>query len=157
MTWQVDDRDTSGYANAFEPGEPIQVFATGSPYCSTLINGGPIRGSDEYLGVVSKQSTETATANGLVEYVSMIVGTELRGKATTSTNVNTAAKILAMQGDWVGIDNTAEVFTFDENETSDPNKLAFQIMRGDYIAFTLDVLVNIANCQMGGWVGQTID
>lgn len=157
-TYQTDDRNTSGSANALEPGEPIQVLAVGSPYAITLYDGGPIRGSDEFLGIVAKTSTETATANGLVDYISIIPGeTILRGKATTTSNINTAAKILAYQGNWIGFDNTAEVFTIDEDETDDPNKLALKVITGDSIAFSLDVLVNAANVEAGIWTGQTVD
>ena len=156
LTFQVDDRTTTGYANVFEPGEPLCVKAASSVYAQTVPNGGPIRGSDDFLGICAKQSTETATANGTVDYISMLPGTMLRGKATTSTNVNTAAKILAYQQGFVGFDNTSEVFTIDEDESDDPNKLALQIITGDYMAYTLDVMVNINNCY-GGWYGQTID
>ena len=158
LTVDTDDRNTATYnANALEPGEPIQYLSNASHYAKTVFNGAPIRGSDEFLGIVAKQSTETATANGTVDYTSMVTGTELQGKATTTSNVNTAAKIIAYRGNWVSFDNTSEVFTIDENETSDPNKLMLKILRGDHIAYTLDVMVNMANTEAGIWTGQTID
>lgn len=91
-------------------------------------------------------------ALGLIPYMTVI-----RGKATTSTNVNTAAKILAYEGDWVTFDNTSDVFTIDEDEGTDANVHGLQIIGGDHIAYTLDVTVHANVCAAAPIKGQTRD
>jgi hypothetical protein len=161
VQWVTDDRDTSSQTVALLPGEPVKVSTN---YVIALASGDPEIGTDEFAGIVQSQSTETASADGVVNVYSMLPGlTQLRGKATTAGNVDTAAKLLGLINDWICIDVTGAgtngptgVFTFDEDEGTDPNVHAFKVVDGDISAGTLDVLVH-ANASVAPLTGQTMD
>jgi len=80
------------------------------------------------------------------------VRTLIRGKATTSANMDTASELDGLKLDWVCFDDTASsgtngIFTIDEDETDDPNVHGLCIMDGDIDAYTLDVIVHGLACQ----------
>lgn len=162
-TIQTQDRTSSSQTAVYEPGEPLKMGTI--PYAIALATGDPEIGTDEFLGITRKQSTDTSTADGTVEYKSVLAGaTQIRGKATTTTNVNTQAKIDALTGNWIAIDVTGAgtngstgVFTLDENETSDPNVHGFKILGGDPVKFTLDCLVHANASEAAPLTGQTMD
>lgn len=151
---------TTAANTAMKPGELVKDSEN---YAHLLATGDPEIGTDIFIGVVARESTETLTVTGDVEVTTMDVGTILRGKATTTTNINTLAKIRAYLQNYIGSELTAlsgtnGVYTFDEDHTDDPNKDAFRIIDGDPINFTLDVLVHILSTEnAGGQVGQTIE
>lgn len=147
-TVQTEDRTSSSQTVAYLPGEPLKMGTL--PYVIALATGDPEIGTDEFVGICRKQSTETSAVDGKVEYKSVIAGASvMRARATTTTNVNTQAKIDALAGKWISMDVTGAgtngptgVFTFDEDEASDPNGHGFKILGGDPVAFTLDCLVH---------------
>jgi len=143
LTFQVDDRTTSAMSATFKPGEPLMRLDGGSPYLILMTNGAPVEASDEFVGICAEESTETSTVNGTVKVEMVKGGTVLRGKATTSTNVNTAAKILALAGDRVCFDNTSGVITIDEDQGDGSTTNGLLILSGDNIAYTLDVMVDV--------------
>jgi hypothetical protein len=157
FVYDVDDRTSSSQSAALEPGEPVKQSASGGNFAIALATGDPEVGTDELLGIVRKKSTETSTVDGKVEVRCVIPGeTVLRGKATTAANIDTAAKLLLLMGDWVCIDLTGSgtngagnVFTFDEDEGSDPNVHGFKIMGGNTTRGTLDCLCNSPATQAG--------
>jgi hypothetical protein len=162
-TMQTQDRTTSSQTTQYLPGEPLKMGTI--PYVIALADGDPEVGTDEFVGICRKQSTETSSADGVVEYKSLLPGaTQIRGKATTGTNINTVAKINALIGNWVSMDVTGAgtngstgVFTFDENETSDPNKHGFKILGGDSVRQTLDCLFHANASEAAPLTGQTMD
>ncbi len=147
ITYKTDDRTTSSQTVALEPGEPVKAV-NGSNFVIALATGDPELGTDEFVGIVRRKSTETSTADGEVEVLCTIPGlTIIRGKTTTATDINTAAKLLAILGDWITIDLTGSgtngsgnVFTFDGVEGTDPNVHGFKIIRGNTTKGTLDCL-----------------
>lgn len=146
MEVDVDDRTTSSDTVIY-PGEPVKKSTNFATHVAT---GDPEVGTDEFLGIAKEESTESSTADGKVELVRPVPNwTVFRGTATTSTNVNTAAKLLGLKFDWVCFDVTGTVYTIDENETDDPNVHALQIIDGDYLDFWLDVLVHSMACTAG--------
>ena len=159
-TWAVDDRDTSSITAAINPGEPLKISGV---FLIPLATGDPEIGTDAFAGLARKQSTESATVNGVVEVLVPIPGKSIiRGQATDSSAVDTDAEILALVGNYVNADNTTLAttngdFTIDENEASDPNGNAFMIMRGNAVKGTLDCLVHVLSTIAGNQIGQTID
>lgn len=155
VTHEVDDRTTSSVVAALEPGEPIKKSGN---FVIPVATGDPEVGTDEFVGIVRKQSTETSTEDGKVEAVGFIPGlTILRGKATTPANMDTAAELLGLIGDWVAFDVAASagtngIFTIDEDEGDDPNVHGLKILRGNTVKGTLDVLVH----SMATMAGTTI-
>jgi hypothetical protein len=157
---RVDDRTTSGTTATIKYGEPIKRGGTGNNFAILLATGEPQVGStiQPMLGIAQSESTETSSADGIVAFYSVIPGrTELRAKATTSSNINTDAKILALEHDYVTFDLVSGVFTIDEDEGDDPNVRGLQILRGDSTALTLDVLVHALVTEAAPLTGQTMD
>lgn len=161
ITWQVDDRTTSSL-QIINPGEPLKIAAT-ADFATPLATGDPEVGTDEFIGLARKASTETSSADGVVEIITPVAGkTILRGLATTAANVDTASELNALRGNHVNADVTALTgtngdFTIDEDETDDPNGNAFVILRGNTLKGTLDCLINVLTTVAGSLVGQTID
>jgi len=143
IEYNAEDRTTSGLSATMKPGEPVKVGGTGNNFVTLLATGDPEAGTDEFVGIVRKESTETLTVDGKVEVVTLIpVKTTLRAKAETPTSINTAAKILALTLDWVTFDYDDTNFEIDENENSDPDVHGLQIIAGDPDGLTLDVIVS---------------
>jgi hypothetical protein len=147
-TYLAEDRTTSSVTATMKVGEPVKVGGTGSNFVKPLATGDPEVGTDEFVGVVCRESDETSTLDGDVEVITCVpVRTVLRAKATTSTNVDTQTELDGLLNDWVCGDVTASsgtngVFTIDEDEATDPNGHGFKIVDGDIIAYTLDVIVH---------------
>lgn len=146
---RVDDRDTSS-ASQLNAGEPIKKGGAGGNFAILVATGDPEIATDTLLGVTTKASTETAAADGIVEYISVNAGqTVLRGKATTATNMDTDAELLGLEGDYVTFDVTAGAVTINENEGSDPDVHGLKILTGNIVDGTLDVLVHVAATEAG--------
>lgn len=162
VTFKVDDRTTSSQTAAYEPGEPLKKSGN---FVIALATGDPEIATDEMVGIARKKSTETSTADGEVEVISLIPGlTQLRGKATTAASIDTAAELLGVIGDCVTFDLTGSgtngdgnVFTIDEDEGDNPNVHGLKIITGNTVRGTLDVLVNVLATMAGTIVGQTMD
>lgn len=152
-TYDVDDR-TSSSAILINPGEPCKVSTN---YVIALATGDPEVGTDEMVGIARSTSTETSTVDGTVEIVTILPQTVLRGDATTSTNVNTAAKLLGLKNDWVAFDLVGTTYTIDEDEATDPNVHGLKVVDGDFEDFWLDVIVHMNASELAPLTGQTMD
>lgn len=153
-------RVAAGTPIAIERGEPLKKGGTGNNFAVLLETGDPTVGStiQPMLGIAAKDSTETAALDGRVEYVSLIPGqTVLRGRATTVANIDTDAKLAALEGDYVAFDLTGAVWTIDEDEGDDPNVHGLEILGGDITRGTLDVLVHALATEAAPLTGQTMD
>jgi hypothetical protein len=156
--YKVDERDTTTLTQALQPGEIVKR----STYYVTLVDSGdPEIATDEIVGVVSEASTETATADGTVDVVTLFPGqTVIRGKPVTSANIDTEAELLTYTNNQVDLDWTSGYTSnlrIDEDQTNDPNRLGIRIIAGDTDKLTLDVIVHINATEAGSMVGQTID
>lgn len=146
----VNDRTTSSVTAQMNIGEPVKRVTATDQYVQPVATGDPEHGTDIFLGVTKTVSTETSTVDGLVDVELCGPGTQLRGFATTSTNVNTQAKLIAIRLDFVTFDVTALTgtngdFTIDEDEADDSNVHALMIADGDIVKGTLDVVVAISS------------
>lgn len=140
VPWKVDDRTTSSQTETIKPGEP--VVQDNANYVEIAPDGDPINTDGAFVGIAHNESTETSSAEGWVD-VEMVVPmvTVLRGKATTASNINSAANLLGIIGDAITFDNTSNVITIDENEGDDPNVHGLVVIDGDINKGTLDVVV----------------
>lgn len=125
-------------ATSLYPGD---VVKKNGDYVVRIADGDPEVGTDELVGVVMEASTDTASAAGTCRVMVVARDTVLRFNATTSTNVNTQAKIDALKMHCVSLDLSSTTITIDEDETDDPNGHGFIIIGGDPAKGTLDVLV----------------
>lgn len=158
LVYNAEDRSTSGLTATMKAGEPVKVGGTGTNFVTLIATGDPEVGTDEFIGIVRKESTETSAADGKVEVTVMVpMRTMLRGSANDYTKMNTAALLLGLQLDWITFDYDDTNFTIDENEGTDPNAHGLQIINGDIAKYTVDVIVHAGACSAGPLTGQTID
>jgi len=105
---------------------------TGSPTAIIVVDGEGTT-TQSYLGVVA---TPYDSVTGTVEVYMPLPGIIYETKATTSTNVNTAAKIAALVGDAVTFDVSGTTITIDENAGHTATNAAL-IVGGDPVRGTL--------------------
>ena len=147
-TFIAEDRTTSSVTAQMEVGEPVKGAGATTNYVIPLATGDPEVGTDEFVGVVCRKSDEASAVDGDCEVITCIPArTVLRAKATTSGNMDTQSELNGLLLDWICADVTAVsgtngTFTLDENEGSDPNVHGFQVVDGDIVAYTLDVIVH---------------
>lgn len=127
-------------ATAIVPGEPLKRGGTGANYAIPLATGDPEITADLVLGVSANASSETATADGIVQYYPALPGLLYRTAATTPANIDTDAKLLALEMDRVTYDLTGAIYTVDENE-GDNSDHGLVIIGGNIVDGTLDYLI----------------
>lgn len=132
-------RVDEGAVASIDYGEPVKRGGTGNNFAILLATGDPEGGTDIFLGVASADSSDTVAADGVVRYEIVGPGTVLRADATTVANIDTDAKLLLLEMDFVAFDLTGTVFTIDEDEADDPNVHGLMIKGGDIAKGTLDV------------------
>lgn len=145
---RAEDRDTSNINATLKPGEVVKRGGTGTNFATLALTGDCEIGTDIFLGIVAETSTETASADGNVDVDMVLLGTKLRGNATTSTNMDTTAELNGLIHDFVTFDGPAAAstasfnYTIDEDEGTDPNVHSLHIIGGDTVKGTLDVFVS---------------
>ena len=152
LTFEAEDRDTSTQIATMKAGEPVKRRATDLDAVELIITGEPTYSTtaSSFIGIVQKESTETATADGTVD-VAVVVPfiTKLRGKMTTPGNADTASELRAFQMNAVKFDGISAItgntsttkYTIDENDTDDQNDAGLVIVGGDPDRGELDVYV----------------
>ena len=159
LTFRRDDRDTGVPAETatVKVGEVVREGGAGRNFAVKILTGEPSGTSisTTLLGIVRLESTETATADGRVEVTTATPGSVWRGKATTSTNMNTDALLLGLLGDVVNFDVVSGAITIDEDVGSDPMAFCLKIQDGDTAQGTLDVLVQSPYTLYGGQAGHS--
>lgn len=131
----VQDRTSSGSTGTLKVGEPIKKSGN---YYVRCADGEPTNAAP-MAGIVSVESTETATADGVVEFFPVVAGvTVMRARATTPANIDTAAELLGVKGDSICFDLSSSTFTIDEDEGDDPNVHGLLVIGGDIAKGTLD-------------------
>ena len=149
LTWQVQDRTNSSLTVTIKPGEMLKQSSDGSNYVIPILTGDPEIGTDIVIGIAATESTETTTADGTVDVYMLTPEHTLEAKATTAANVDTAAEIVALQGDCVAADVTSLAQTIDENEGNDNNVRGLLIVGGNHEKNTLYVKVKSAALWQG--------
>lgn len=139
----TDDRGTTDQSTGatIKPGEPIKkVIVSSRAYALNCATGDPEGAVDQFLGVSNNESSETSSDDGYVEVIMAKSDTILQGKATTTSNVNTAAKIDAFRGEQVCFTLSSTTYSINEDEGDDQDVHALMIVDGDPVNGTLDVL-----------------
>ena len=121
-------------------GEPTIIGGGGNNYAIALVDAKPVIATDEFLGISVSPSTHTSSADGTIRIeVVQTNKTVIRGKAKSTTNINTDAKLLGVLNDNVLFDLTSSTYTIDE--AVDGNTAGLMIRDGDIVLGTLDVVV----------------
>lgn len=152
--FKTDDLTNSSASVTIKPGEPVKRSTNYALVCAT---GEPVQAGETLLGIADNEGTETSSADGVVMVQVAGPGTVMRGKPTTTTNMDTASELLAILLDYVTFDLTSTTYTIDENEGDDPNTHGLLIVAGDTTKLTLDVTPHVNSTMFGSQVGQTID
>lgn len=148
-TFDVDDRDTSGN-RALLYGEPVKRGGAGFNFAVSVQTGDPENGTDVFLGITNRNSTETGSVDGTVEALLVGPGTILEGDASTAGSIDTAAELLGLMLDYVGFDVSAtSVYTIDEDENGGSHALGLIVVGGDIIRTRVFVAVQ-TNCTLFG-------
>jgi len=118
-------------ATAIFVGEPVKLKSAGSPFVIPLADNEPVIGTTtQVIGIAASDSTETASADGVVQVYLGDGKTVWRAKASTPANIDTKAKLDALQNDRVLIDLISSTYTVDEN-AGDGATSGIQIVGGD--------------------------
>lgn len=166
LSFRRDDRDTSAETTTRLPGEMVKRGGAGGNFAVNIQTGDPTFGGAGgviVLGIVTQESTETATANGTVKVATINPGSVLVADATTAANVDLDSELLLLLNDFVAADVAAAVLgngvqTIDEDQGDDPNVNGLMIIDGDVSRSRLDVVVQPLCCfGSGALVGQTMD
>lgn len=135
---------TEAGATAILAGEPLKLKSAGSPYVIPLADDDLTIGTDTvFIGIAQSDSTQTASADGVVSVYVPLPGVVYEAKATTSTNVDTLAKVKALENDRVTMDLSSGVYTIDENAGDGANN-AFYIVGGDHTRGTIQFTIRAA-------------
>lgn len=119
-----------------ESGDGVKVAGTGTNYVDLLLDGDPEQGTDMFVGVTRSTSApaNTATADGVLDVELIGPGTVIEGKATTTANIDTDAKLLLLLNDFVNFDRSAAtaagILTIDEDEGTDTAVHGLMILDG---------------------------
>ena len=134
-------------ATAINPGEPVNFlpgYTAGTAGTNTVVvltDGKPLIGTDSFRGIAASAGTHSSTAAGTVNVIVPIPwNTRIRGKAATSTNVDTSAELTGLLGDTVTFDLSGSTYTIDEDDAAAAAGL--MIIGGDTVKNTLDVVVD---------------
>lgn len=122
---------TEAAATAILAGEPVKLKAAGSEFVIPLATAEPVIGTTtQVLGIAASDSTQTASADGTIEVYIPDPKVVWRAKATTPANIDTQAKLDALQNDNVKFDLGGGIYTVDENE-GNAAASGLQIVGGD--------------------------
>src|SRR3990167_5270213 len=140
--FSVDARDTST-VNPLLSGEAVKGrVGGGSNYLQPIETGEPECGTDIFVGIVQRDSTETATISGVCLVSLVGPGTILEGDATTSANIDTAVELAGLIFDNIAFDVSAtSVYTIDEDQNGAIRTLPLVIVGGDTIRTRVFALV----------------
>lgn len=134
-------------ATAINVGEPVNSLAaltSGAADVNTavvLTDGKPLIGTDNFLGIAAKASTQTASVAGRVS-VSVVYPniTEIWGAAKSAAAIDTDAELLAILFDAVLFDLTSSLYTIDQAAAS--NAAGLTVIDGNISKGELGVTVD---------------
>lgn len=122
---------TEANTTVINAGEPCAVGGTGTNFVAALADAKPITSDANFAGIATSTSTQTATANGVVDVLLPVDGVVYACRAKTASTFDTDAEILAVLNDNVYLDLTAGVYTVDVANASAGGTGAFRIIGGD--------------------------
>ncbi len=134
--WTIEFVVASGAANTIHAGEPTikgEATATSTGAVLVVADGDPLPTSThQFSGLAKSESTDTASAAGVVTCWAPLPGIVYSAKTKLSTDANTAAKINAMKDKRSVFDKTGGgVITVDAGAT-DTATSGLGIVGGDF-------------------------
>jgi len=169
QTWAVDDRTTTTFGREMRDGELASVSIASNNYATFSGHSGfgsdvdiMLIGSDRYIGVVAKASSETLTSNGTVDVFLNMPETVIRVKAYPTSTADTASEVKDLINDSVLMYRTQGRtaignYYIRPDYAGDPNMYGCLIIDGDHTRYTLDCIVSQLCSPQANLKGQTID
>ncbi len=131
-------------------GEPMNfagTYTSGAASANTtvvLTDAKPVIGTDNFVGILHNDMKVNSAGTVIAQKRNISVPipsiTRIRGKAKTTTNVDTDAELLGVLWDFVLFDLTLAVYTIDESAAADTSGLT--IIDGNPSKGTVDVIVD---------------
>lgn len=129
-------------ATAIKAGEPVKLAAAGGSYVVLSADAEPVTGTPTFVGIAASDSTQTATADGVVSVYESLPGVIYKAFAKDKTNIDTVAEVDAVINNRTVLDLTSGVFTIDTaaihaatngiqivNANKDTGEVYFKIVR----------------------------
>ena len=129
----------SGSAESIKAGEPTKVGSSGAV---AIMADGEGTTSERFAGIAKSDSTDTASAAGVVSVWTPLPGLIYMGKAKSSAAADTQAEIDALYAKRVVFDLTSTAWTVD-TAASDAATNALVILGGDAKTSTVYFAVSI--------------
>lgn len=108
----------SGSAASIKAGEPVaKSRGTGGSKVTALATSKPLVGTDFLAGIAATDSTDTATANGVVRVTKLMPGITYLIAPKTATSWDTQAEYDALVGARVTFDLTSSVYTINATDS----------------------------------------
>lgn len=120
---------TEANTTVINAGEPCKIGGTGVNYAVITADAEPVTTDPTFIGIAATTSTQTASADGLVDVYPAVPGLVYACKAKTASTFDTDAEILGVLNDKVPFDLTAGVYTIDVAAAGATNGL--RIVGGD--------------------------
>lgn len=125
------------------PGEPVMLKTIGTAvYAAALTDAKPVIGTDYFIGIAAKTSTQTASADGEVEVYLPLPGLVYRAKAKSSTAADTEAEIKALANKRVVFDLTSSTYTIDTAAADGATNGVMLTGTGDALNSEVDFMVS---------------
>lgn len=144
QTFQV----AAGTTLAILAGEPVKRTA-GTPEVVLGVDGDFSIDTDEWVGIAQSDSTETTSAAGTVEVYVLDGGEVLRCRAKATSDVDTAAKLLAIANDNLVFDLTGSTWTIDVGAGTSALNGMTATGSGDVVDGLVDVRVKARATMVG--------
>lgn len=137
FSWQV----AAGTNPTVKSGEPTKASGTSQEDVILLVDADLTIGTDQtFIGVASKDSTETASAAGYVDIHIPLPGVIYEIKTKSSAAADTRSELDALVGEYHVMDLTSSSFTMDTAAGDGANN-AFLLVGGNPTASTVYFMV----------------
>lgn len=130
-------------ATAIAAGEPVKIATAGAAYVVRSADAEPVTGTPTFIGIAATNSTQTASADGVVEVYRPIQGVVFRAAAKVKTAIDTDAEVIALLNNRTVFDLTGSVYTLDES-AADAGTNGLIVVDADPVAGTVDFEVRSA-------------
>lgn len=131
LTVPVIRCNTEAAATAIVVGDPVKYKTAGSRYVIPMADAEPVIGTTTAMvGIACSTSTQTASADGVVDVYAITADTVLVAKAKSAAAADTEAEIIALKGKRILVDLTSGVYTVD-TATTDGATNGFIVVGGN--------------------------
>lgn len=124
-------------ATTINAGEPVKIATAGAAYVVRSADAEPVTGTPTFVGIAATTSTQTASADGVVEVYRPIQGVVFRASAKVKTAIDTDVEVLTVLNNRTVFDLTGSTYTLDES-AADTATNGLIIVDADPVKGTVD-------------------